>query len=332
MCSYPVRRCSRRASTAHRVPTTLAACAGITGGRGARCCTMRRTRRARPQRSPRYLRRADGALSAPRDPGTVTPPPRPRRRSAERTTPGPSQSASPCGRAVAVRVVLGFDVVPDVRPGRAAVVIARAAVPDLVARGLAGTPFALAAVPAFAVLLGLAVVVLDQAAVFGVAAAETVLTAALSDLAAVVMALVALFIACMAVDIVLAEEVAFVAAAVILVAAELTLVAADETVRTADAAEAALTEALRVVVDAVARLLAFVVGRRPARLDVLPLVDLVLAALAGLRLAAVRVVVRAGTDLPPSRSITEVLFHTWRRFTHPVTVVAPAQRSQAARK
>src|SRR5260221_546104 len=116
----------------------------------------------------------------------------------------PDLAAAPCGRGVAVRVDLAFDVVPAVRPDLAAVVIARAAVPDLVAPGLAGTTFALAAVPAFAVLLGLAVVGLDPAAVFGVAAAETVLTAALSDLAAVVMALGALFIACMAARIALA--------------------------------------------------------------------------------------------------------------------------------
>ncbi len=100
-----------------------------------------------------------------------------------------------------------------------------------------------------------------------------------------------------------------VAAAVILVAAEVALVAADETFRTMDAAAGTFAEAWRVVLTAVARILAFVIGPRAARLDVLPLADLVPAALAGLRRAAVRIVVRAGTDLPPSRSITEVLFH-----------------------
>jgi hypothetical protein len=133
----------------------------------------------------------------------------------------------------------------------------------------------------------------------------------------------------MAVAIVLADDVAFVAAAVIFVAAVVTLVAADETVRTADAPVGVFAEALRVVVTAVVRVLALVCGRRAARLDVLPLVDLVLA---GLRRAAVRVVVRAGTDLPPSRSITEVLFHEWRRLTHPLAVIAREQWSQAARK
>jgi hypothetical protein len=136
----------------------------------------------------------------------------------------------------------------------------------------------------------------------------------------------------MAVAIVLADDVAFVAAAVIFVAAVVTLVAADETVRTADAPVGVLAEALRVVVTAVVRVLALVCGRRAARLDVLPLVDRVRAALAGLRRAAVRVVVRAGTDLPPSRSITEVLFHEWRRLTHPLAVIAREQWSQAARK
>jgi hypothetical protein len=104
-----------------------------------------------------------------------------------------------------------------------------------------------------------------------------------------------------------------VAAAVILVAAEVTLVAADETVR---AAVGALAGALRVVLVAVARVLAFVIGLAATRLDALLLVDPLRAALAGLRRAAVRGVVRAGTDLPPSRSITVVLFHGRHRFTH----------------
>jgi hypothetical protein len=129
------------------------------------------------------------------------------------------------------------------------------------------------------------------------------------------MALAALFIACMAADIALAEDVALVAAAVILVAAEVTLVAADETVRTADAGT--LAEALA----GVARVLVVVFGLGAARLDALPLADLVPAALAGLRRAAVRAVVRAGTDLPPSRSITEVLFHERRRLTHSVITI-----------
>jgi hypothetical protein len=183
------------------------------------------------------------------------------------------------------------------------------------------------AVLGLAVVLDLAEVLVDDAGV-----ADAVLTAAVSDLAAVVMALVAVFIACMAVAIVLADDVAFVAAAVIFVAAVVTLVAADETVRTADAPVGVFAEALRVVVTAVVRVLALVCGRRAARLDVLPLVDLVRAALAGLRRPAVRVVVRAGTDLPPSRSITEVLFHEWRRLTHPLAVIAREQWSQAARK
>ena len=128
----------------------------------------------------------------------------------------------------------------------------------------------------------------DLAAVLG-AAADTALTASVSDLVAMVMALVAVFIACMAVDIVLAEVVALLAAAVILVAAEVTLVAADETVRIA--AAGAFAAVCGVVLAAVARVLAFVSGPRAARLDVLALVDLVRAALAGVRRAAVRAVV-----------------------------------------
>ena len=178
-----------------------------------------------------------------------------------------------------------------------------AVIPDLAA-DLAGVVFVLAAV------FGLAVV-LDLAGIFG-AASDTSLTAAVSDLVAAVMALLALFIACMAVDIVFADDVA--------------LVAADETVR---AAAGALAEALRVVLAVVVRMLAFVIGRAAARLETLLLVDPLRAALAGLRRAGVRGVVLAGTDLPPSRSITVVLFHERHRFTHPVTVVAGEQWPQA---
>jgi hypothetical protein len=147
---------------------------------------------------------------------------------------------------------------------------------------------------------------------------DMVLAAAVSDLAAVVIALVAVFIACMAVDIVLAEDVALVAAAVIFEAAEVTFVAADETVRAAAAVDGAFADdTARVDLDLVVLVLvvlAVPLGRLAARAGVLLLVDLV-RALAELRRAVVRVVVRAGTDLPPSRSITEVLFHEQRRFT-----------------
>jgi hypothetical protein len=154
-----------------------------------------------------------------------------------------------------------------------------------------------------------------------VLACDMVFAAAVSDLAAVVMALVAVFIACMAVDIVLAEDVALVAAAVILVAAEVTFVAADETVLAATAVDGELAELVERV-DLAPPLLLLVVlalrcGRLAARVGVLLLVDLV-RALAEVRRAVVRVVVRAGTDLPPSRSITEVLFHEQHRFTHPI--------------
>jgi hypothetical protein len=152
-----------------------------------------------------------------------------------------------------------------------------------------------------------------------VLACDMVFAAAVSDLAAVVMALVAVFIACMAVDIVLAEDVALVAAAVILLAAEVTFVAADETVRAALAVDGALAEPVERV-DLVLLLLLLVLlalrcGRLAARAGVLLRVDLV-RALAEVRRAVVLVVVRAGTDLPPSRSITEVLFHQQHRFTH----------------
>ena len=165
-----------------------------------------------------------------------------------------------------------------------------------------------------------------------VLADDIVLAAAVSDLAAVVMALVAVFIACMAVDIVLAEDVALVAAAVIFVAAEVTFVAADETVRAAAAVVGALADDVaRVDLDLVVLVLvvpAVLRGRLAARDGVLLLVDLV-RALAGLRRAVVRVVVRAGTDLPPSRSITQVLFHEQRRFTRPMTVLPGEQWPQA---
>jgi hypothetical protein len=218
--------------------------------------------------------------------------------------------------------VSGLPAVPDLA-------VPDLAVPDLAVPDLAGAAFGPAAAPSRDA--GFALAVADLAAVFG-AATDIDLTAAVSDLVAVVMALVALFIACMAVDIVFAEDVALVAAAVILVAAEVALVAADETFRTMDAAAGTFAEAWRVVLTAVARILAFVTGLRAARLDVLPLADLVPAALAGLRRAAVRVVVRAGTDLPPSRSITEVLFHGRRRFT-PGRPLSPENNDpQAARK
>ena len=255
----------------------------------------------------------------------------------------PDLAAAEDGRGVAEGFAARTDLALEVGPDLAAVVADLAgpdlavpdlAVPDLAVPDLADAVFDPAAVRDVDAVLGLAVV-LDLAEVLGDAAgvaADAVLTAAVSDLAAVVMALVAVFIACMAVAIVLADDVAFVAAAVIFVAAVVTLVAADETVRTADAPVGVLAEALRVVVTAVVRVLALVCGRRAARLDVLPLVDRVRAALAGLRRAAVRVVVRAGTDLPPSRSITEVLFHEWRRLTHAMAVIAREQWSQAARK
>jgi hypothetical protein len=159
------------------------------------------------------------------------------------------------------------------------------------------------------------------AAVRGAASAvifadDIVLAAWVSDFAAVVMALVAVFIACMAVDIVLADDVALVAAAVILVAADVTLVAADETVRAAAAADGALRLAVvRVDLLAVVLVLGCVLGRLAVRLVALPLADRA-RSLAGVRRAAVRALVRAGTDLPPSRSITGVLFHPHRRFTH----------------
>jgi aryl-alcohol dehydrogenase-like predicted oxidoreductase len=172
-------------------------------------------------------------------------------------------------------------------------------------------------------------------------AEDIALAASVSDLLAVVMALVAAFIACIAVDIVLAEDVALVAAAVIFVAAAVTLVAADETVRAAvagvavllDEARGALPDALRAVprdelpeaprdaplrVVLAADALVCVAGRLAERRDVLLLDDLVPVRLAGPLRAEVRVVVRAGTVLPPVLINQGVLFHPSRRFTRPL--------------
>ena len=169
---------------------------------------------------------------------------------------------------------------------------------------------ALAAVVLEAVVLALVVpvglaeerdlVALDFVAAAGIAlAVDIVFAAAVSDFAAVVMAFVAVFIACMAVDIVLAEDVALVAAAVILVAADVTLVAADETVRAATCADGVvLLAVVRLALVTVVLVVALFFGRLAVRFGALPLVDRV-RALAGLRRAAVRAVVRAGTDLPP---------------------------------
>lgn len=125
-------------------------------------------------------------------------------------------------------------------------------------------------------------------------ATDIALAAAVRDFDAAVIALVAVFIACMAVDIVLADDVAFVAAAVILVAALVTFVAADETVRAALVADGALLDA-----DAAGRVVR-PAAASPRRDALLLLADLVRVLLAALRRAVVRVVVRAGTDLPPS--------------------------------
>ena len=169
---------------------------------------------------------------------------------------------------------------------------------------------ALAAVVLEAVVLALVVpvglaeerdlVALDFVAAAGIAlAVDIVFAAAVSDFAAVVMAFVAVFIACMAVDIVLAEDVALVAAAVILVAADVTLVAADDTVRAATCADGVvLLAVMRLALVVVVLVVALFFGRLAVRFGALPLVDRV-RALAGLRRAAVRAVVRAGTDLPP---------------------------------
>lgn len=174
-----------------------------------------------------------------------------------------------------------------------------------VRRALAPVVRALAVVVrALAVPAGLAedrdLLALDFGAAAGIAlAVDIVLAAAVSDFAAVVMAFVAVFIACMAVDIVLAEDVALVAAAVILLAADVTLVAADETVRAATCVDGVLLLAVvRLALVVVVLVVALFFGRLAVRLGALPLVDRV-RALAGVRRAALRAVVRAGTDLPP---------------------------------
>jgi hypothetical protein len=185
-------------------------------------------------------------------------------------------------------------------------VLAVLAAGDLAAElaGLAVRLALAAVVLALAVPAGLAeerdLVAADFVAAAGVTlAVDIVLAAAVSDFAAVVMAFVAVFIACMAVDIVLAEVVALVAAAVILVAADVTLVAADETVRAATAGDGpVLLAVVRLALVTLVLVVALFFGRLAVRLGALPLVDRV-RALAEVRRAAVRAVVRAGTDLPP---------------------------------
>lgn len=126
---------------------------------------------------------------------------------------------------------------------------------------------------------------------------DAVVAAAVRAFAALVMALVALFIACMAVDMVLADAVALVAAEVILADAVVTLAAADETV---------LVDALAGVDLTVRRapLLAVMVLRvlpieRPAALpDMLVRIARSFTACAGLRRAAVWVLLCVGIDLP----------------------------------
>lgn len=213
-----------------------------------------------------------------------------------------------CVPVVVVRLAAVLDL---------AAVLGRAAAAGLAVVVERAVDFA-ALLAGLAVLLVLAPVVLVLAAVppdlaedrdlavpdFGEAAGvalavDIVLAAAVRDLAAVVMAFVAVFIACMAVDIVLAEDVALVAAAVILVAADVTLVAADETVRAAAAVDGAeLLAAVRLPLLTVVLVLALCFGRLAVRLGALPLADRARAP-AGLRRAALRAVVRAGTDLPP---------------------------------
>jgi hypothetical protein len=159
-------------------------------------------------------------------------------------------------------------------------------------------------------------------------ATDIALAAAVRDFDAAVIALVAVFIACMAVDIVLADDVAFVAAAVILVAALVTFVAADETVRAALVADGALLDvdaAGRVVrpVDADAAGCVVRPAAAPPRRDALLLLaDLVRVLLAALRRAVVRVVVRAGTDLPP-------LDQSRTPIPRPTSIYTPDDRRRA---
>jgi hypothetical protein len=103
----------------------------------------------------------------------------------------------------------------------------------------------------------------------------------------------------------------------------------DAVLRDAVAREPVLREpVLRVVRPAVARVCA--AGRLAERRDVLLLVDLVPVLLARLLRAGVRVVVRAGTGLPPVLINYDVLFHASQRFTHPMGVSPAEQWPQAA--
>src|ERR1017187_10487199 len=191
--------------------------------------------------------------------------------------------------AFGLAVVFGFTVVPALA--------ALLALPVVLAFAVLAFAILAFAVLAFAVLA-------FADAGFGFAAGlatDIVFAAAVRALAAVVIAFVAVFIACMAMDIVLADEVAFVAAAVILVAAEVTLVAAEDTVRAAAiAVGAALLAAERVVFAAVVLQPVLAFGRAAAPFAAGALVDLPRAVLAVPRRAAARVIVFAGTELPPS--------------------------------
>jgi hypothetical protein len=155
-----------------------------------------------------------------------------------------------------------------------------------------------------AVVLLAVFTVLDLAAARDTAAAgfaaDMVFAATLSALAAVVIALVAVFSASRAVDMVLADDLALVAAWLNLVAAEVTFTAADETVVTADAdVGVRLAAVLRVAFTRVDLVLTFLFGLLAPRLTAPPVTDLVRPKLAGLRRAAVRVLVCTGTALPP---------------------------------
>ena len=146
-------------------------------------------------------------------------------------------------------------------------------------------------------------------------AADMALAASDSDFTAVSIALVALLMARSALVIVFAESVAWVAAVFSFAAAFVTLVAADETSRgvTVPAALAGV-RVVRFAAEPVVRLaVADVVRVAVVRLAV------VVAALVPLALARWRAgfaaAVSVGTELPLSRSVTEVSFHVAECFT-----------------
>ena len=174
---------------------------------------------------------------------------------------------------------------------------------------------ALAEVPGFEAVARAVRGLADAASLAVGIAADMTLAASDSDFTAVSIALVALVMARSALVIVFAESVAWVAAVFSFAAAFVTLVAADETSRgvTVPAALAGV-RVVRFAAEPVVRLaVADVVRVAVVRLAVVA--AFVPLALARWR-AGFAAAVSVGTELPLSRSVTEVSFHVAEWFTH----------------